>query len=117
MAPRRRLGSVADSPNYSFKGNQNRTDFGPLNSGVRPKVSAPLRDTFPSWFKFLFGAFLLCTGAVSLFSFVTTGIVRFGPSGRFPVEFGGETAALVYVVYLTVGALLVVSGVKGLTRK
>ena len=24
------------SPNYSFKGNQNRSDFAPLNSGVRP---------------------------------------------------------------------------------
>ena len=23
-------------PNYSFKGNHNRTDYGPLNSGVRP---------------------------------------------------------------------------------
>jgi hypothetical protein len=25
-----------DAPNYSFKGNQNRSDFAPLNSGVRP---------------------------------------------------------------------------------
>ena len=76
-----------------------------------------MRDTFPSWFKFVFGAFLLCTGALSLYTFVTTGIVSFGPSGRFPIELGGESAALVYVVYLAVGALLVVSGAKGLVRK
>ena len=27
---------MARQPNYSFKGNQNRSDFAPLNSGVRP---------------------------------------------------------------------------------
>ncbi len=80
-------------------------------------MSAPLRDNFPNWFKFLFGAFLLCTGALSLYSFSTTGIVHFGPSSRFPVEFSGEVASLVYVVYLAVGALLVRSGLKGLLGK
>ena len=80
-------------------------------------MSAPVRDNFPSWFKFVFGAFLLCSGAVSLYSFVTTGIVHFGPSSKFPIELEGQAAALAYVVYLAAGGLLVVSGVKGLVRK
>jgi len=32
---RQHSGGRLDSPNYSFKGNQNRADFAPLNSGVR----------------------------------------------------------------------------------
>jgi len=37
---------MAYSPNYSFKGNHNRTDYGPLNSGVRPNMRKELLNAW-----------------------------------------------------------------------
>ena len=40
-------GAHSSSPNYSFKRNRNRTDCGPLNSGVRRKYFAPIMKIDP----------------------------------------------------------------------
>ncbi|WP_162314670.1 hypothetical protein [Pseudoxanthomonas yeongjuensis] len=75
------------------------------------------KDNFSNWCKFLFGGFLLGSGADALYQFIVSGQSTFGPSSRFPFGLGGESAAVIYVIYVVGGALLCFSGAKGLIAK
>ncbi len=72
---RRGLGS-REASNYSFKGNQNRSDFAPLNSGVRPKMRNTVAFIISSF------VFLLASGCAR--STCTNSIVltASSPSGQ-----------------------------------
>ena len=78
---------------------------------------AAKKDNFSNWCKFLFGGFLLGSGADSLYQFIVFGQSSYGPSSRFPLGLTGESAALVYVIYVVGGALICFSGAKGLVAK
>ena len=80
-------------------------------------MSIPSRDNFGNWCKFVFGSFFFCAGASELFQFAAHDQVSFGPSRSFPIHLTGESAALVYVLYVAIGALTCVSGIKGLLSK
>jgi hypothetical protein len=80
-------------------------------------MSSPEKDNFGNWCKFAFGCFLLWVGASRLFQFVAYGHTSFGPSSRFPLELTGESAALVHILYVSLGVVIGISGIKGLLSK
>ena len=80
-------------------------------------MRSPSKDNTGNWCKFILGSFFCCVGASELFQFVTAGRASFGPSHNIPIHLTGESAALVYVLYVALGALTCVSGIKGLLSR
>ena len=80
-------------------------------------MGSPPKDNFGNWCKFILGGFFFCVGAVELFQFVAYGEASLGPYSKMPIHLTGENAALAYVLYLTLGALTCVSGMKGLLSR
>ena len=80
-------------------------------------MRSPSRDNTGNWCKFILGSFFFCVGASELFQFVTSGLASFGPSHNIPIHLTGENGALVYVLYVILGSLTCVSGIKGLRSK